>query len=273
MKNRLIALFLTTVLILAPFAVFPVQAESNAAPCDETVERVKNEILTGNITDTQDVLDVALSQRYTTPTTYHMRSINGTAPTEDESLKISQVIEATQNADGSQSGVLAVTGLLVVDENGRSVSASEYEYYRMSDNTQEGNLDSYHIYATQTIYVTFCFYDSEFDTATLEIDHMKVSLIYEGTHRASRMRQIYADEADYIGYDTITEYQTWILDPAPTTYTFTPTRSRPLPIGSTQLQGLAEIRYGNTTMTIATIFPTDSYQFNKDFGILLEGWS
>lgn len=273
MKKWLCVLFLAISMVFSSITALSVRAETSESLPSDTVERVKAEVLTGDITNAQDVLDVALSQYYSAPATYRMRSINNPESAADESLKISQIIETTNNEDGSRRGVLAVTGLLVVDENGRSVSAKEYEYYRMSSNTQEGNLDAYHIFATQTIYVTFCFYDPDIKTATLQIDHMNVRLIYEGTQRASRMRQIYADEADYIGYDTIVEYQTWILDPSPISYSFTPTRSRPLPIGSTQLQGLAEIRYGDVTMTIATIFPTRDYQFNLDFGILLEGWS
>ena len=277
MKNRLLVLFLAATLIFSHIVVTPARAESNNMPSEETIERVKEEVLSGNITSTQDVLDVAMMQRSASttaiPTSYNMRSASHTNASQNESLQIRQVIESTENADGTWSGVVASTGLLLVDENGRSVSAAEYEYYRMSDTEEEGNLDSYQIYATQTIYIIFRFLDPEFNTATLEIEHMITTLTYDSSKKATKMRQIYAGEADYYSLDYIIEEQDWIFNPSAGSHLFTPSNARPLPIGMAQLQGQAEIYYGSTQMTIATILPTSAYQFNKDFGILLEGWS
>lgn len=130
-------------------AIVTVAGEENV-PSAETVARVNAEVLSGNITNHQDVLAVALAQYSRNPMNAPMRA-NGNAHAENESLTITQVLETHVNPkDQSEESLVAITGLLVVDENCNQVDAATINTVYMQNSNS--NI-TYQVYATQTLYV------------------------------------------------------------------------------------------------------------------------
>lgn len=60
MKKRIVCLLLAAMLILPWVSMFPAHAEEAESLSETTIERVYDEVLTGEITNVQDVLEVAL---------------------------------------------------------------------------------------------------------------------------------------------------------------------------------------------------------------------
>lgn len=268
--KRLICVLVVLVMVFAQFSVVAYAQETE----ENKKERVFNELLTGNITNVDDVLDVAFEQmesmgQFEETATYGMRSVSN-----DSSLQVMQVVEASEDEDGGIEGLMAVTGLLLTDENGRSVSADEYREYRMNTTNTEGSLSQYSIRATHTIYIKLWNTSSEFNgNSSYKLEYMRLRLYYDSTYMASAIRQRYADQADSAGYDTKYEEQSWIYSPTAGTYKFTPSKSRQLALGGYAcIQGSADIVYGSEKMTVGTVLPTSFLQDKIDNGTLIEGW-
>lgn len=130
-------------------AITTAVGEENA-PSAEMVARVNAEVLSGNITNHQDVLAVALAQYLRNPMNATMRA-NGNTHAENDSLTITQVLETHVDPENqSEESLVAVTGLLVVDENCNQVDATTIKTVYMQNSNS--NI-TYQVYATQTLYV------------------------------------------------------------------------------------------------------------------------
>lgn len=191
-SKRLICLFLTALMVI-PFFTPAVRADENIEKLSgNTVERVYEEILTGNITNEEDVLKVALAQ-YTSKTqsavdTYDARSVNPTADEEgNTSPVISQVLERTTDENGVTTVLVADTGLLVTDANGDAV------YTDRLYNSATGALSQYSITATHTIYY---YYRYGFDGMAFTDEQVKgykmvTVLNYGGVYTATLLEHCY----------------------------------------------------------------------------------
>lgn len=116
----------------------------------ETIDRVYDEVLSGEITSTEDVLRVALAQyEANQSTTYGMRSGGDPDTTDDEVPRITQVIETTQDEYGNTVLTIADTGILATDSTGETI---------VSDNLGNQAVKSFseiNIVAYHTVYYTY----------------------------------------------------------------------------------------------------------------------
>ena len=101
---------------------------------------------------------------------------------------------------------------------------------------------------------------------------MKVTLIYGSSISATKLRQRYFEQSDYVDLDTVLDEQAWIYNPSAGTYRYDPPNASEVRLGFTAVQGTAEIYCGSDMMTIGTVLPTDFLQDKIDNGILAEGW-
>lgn len=124
--KKLTSIFMAIVLVLG--IAIPASAagigDIIAGPIETEVEkiaRVKAEVLSGNITNEQDVIEVALAQ-YAEKVAYCRA--NGIEMDPNESLSITQVIESDASVAGTDSvREVAVTGLFMFDDNGVQITA------------------------------------------------------------------------------------------------------------------------------------------------------
>lgn len=155
--RRFVSTFLTIILVLG--IAIPASAASigniTIGPIEtefEKIERVKAEVLSGNITCDEDVIEVALAQ-YVEKVAYCRT--NGIELNPNESLTITQVIESdvsVANTDAVQE--IAITGLLITDEEGSQLSAAEALTHIFTENGSDSTNDSTgYVIATTTMTV------------------------------------------------------------------------------------------------------------------------
>ena len=241
---------------------------------EEKIVRVYNEVLTGNITNVEDVLDVAFEQMEMmedadNATTYGARSLD-----DGSSLQITQVIDKSVDEAGNEEGTVAVTGLLLVDEDGRSVSAGEYRQERLNTTQTEGSLSAYSIRATITIYFEVRDTSTQYNGAsTVKLKHMRTRLYYDSSYTATMMRHIYIGDKYGMGDAKEVREQSWIYSPTAGTYYYYPSNTSEHPFGNGgYIRGIVEIRYGTQLMTVGAVLETVSYDLWKECGIILPGW-
>lgn len=212
--------FLCELLALLCVFQFATVAAAADAPSNEvsdaTVERVMEEILTGEITNDADVLKVALAQYQdrAAAVAYSMDENKFSSTAENASPTIMQIVGTDVDEDGEAVELVAATGLLAVDESGESVYTDRL--YR----TEYGALDKYQIVATHTVY----FYHRMSDEmATIEhyvkIQRMVTTLQYNGSYRATRLEHVYT------AYTWDYPQSTWNNPEQRTTYTDYPSEA------------------------------------------------
>lgn len=161
----------------------------------ETIERVQNEVLSGNITSHKDVLLVALREQQQRDKNEENRAM--LAQKMDlgidtgESLSITQELGTKFNADGSKDSIIAVTALAVADENGKQVNRTTIgDTYTDED---ENSLDEYEIYATHTVLYNRRIYNyGDLDMYfKIQVYEMTTRLTYESDTEASLLEQVF----------------------------------------------------------------------------------
>lgn len=268
MKTRIrrhAALFLCLLFVVS-FTSVGVHATDPVSPIsDETVARVHEEVLTGNITNHEDVLAVALAEYMSRP-----RTMAATLSEDsDEPLKITQLIDETTAPDGTPISTYASTALLVLDEEGRSVNATEYYNHHMTGN---GGDSGTQVFATHTTFITAkCLDPSNLLAPQLffKVTSMNTIITCGTAIQATKMQQSYADTADAVGLDCKIEPGPVIINPtAGTHYPFLPNTSRYLPSAkySTFIQSYVQIWIGNANFSICNTLRLDG-----DFSELLPG--
>ena len=264
---------LLSVLLILPLFALPSYAAENPGPItaelsSDTVARVKEEVLTGNITNHEDVLKVALAQ-YEAATKARTYSRSSMPIDEDAPLTITQLVDSTTDENGVTTDTLAATSLLVLDENGSPVSANSYFlYYKM---TSTGGNNTYSVYATHTMYAVGMQNNPTFETDTIRVDRSTTVLTYGTSIGASSLQQFYADSCDVIDLDSTTDSSTVTYNPiAGRNYTFYPD-SRYIPrYNLGYIQTSVRIIVGTSTIEIASILPlAGSWEFLPGFS---EGW-
>ena len=117
---------------------------------DQKLARVQAEVLSGNITNEQDVIEVALAQ-YAEKVSYYRA--NGLELDPNESLSITQVVESDARVASNETiEQIAITGLLITDENGNQLSAADIVSVTDSDNISVEN-DSVKAYTTMLVLI------------------------------------------------------------------------------------------------------------------------
>lgn len=149
MKKRILS-FILVALFSVNFLSLGVSAKENS-PSAITIERVHHEVLSGNITNQQDVILVALAEYAQSQTSTAMKARKNVSHS-DDFLMISQVLACHVDPNtGCEYKSVAVTSLLIVDEKGNQVTRAEIEdSYTEGDYTSFGN---YQVYATHTAYL------------------------------------------------------------------------------------------------------------------------
>ena len=222
-KLRFLALLLSVLLMasMLPPAAFADEPADELT--QETIDRVYDEVLTGEITSTEDVLRVALAQyeaRQTT--TYGMRSVGSITENEDEVPRITQVIESTLDKEGNTISFVADTALLVTDEEGNMVTLRHA-------NQDFIVLNDYNITAQHTVYYYHKFPLYEGDNAYVKIYKQVTTLQNNSTYLANKIRHEYRPfEPDSGGY--VTRYKQTFYTPVTGTYTTYPNPAEPYPL-------------------------------------------
>lgn len=198
MKRRLLSLFVAILLVL-PMALPAAAATGNSDELsDATIERVKQEVLSGNITDEEDVLNVALAQYASRAQSaaYGARSGSTAAGTSasidgEDVPSITQVIEETTDENGAITRLIADTGLHVTDASGRTVTIDQLYL-------QDTFSLDYSITATHTVYFYYK-YDSDPLTSEnyVKFDRMVTALFY-GANPVTQLKQYYCVDVNGI---------------------------------------------------------------------------
>lgn len=261
MKTRIrrhAALFLCLLFVVSFTSVGVHASDPTPTVSNETIARVHEEVLTGNITNHEDVLAVALAEYMSKP-----RTMAATLSEDsDEPLKITQLIDETTAPDGTPISTYASTALLVLDEEGRSVNATEYYNHHMTGN---GGDSGTQIFATHTTFVTAKCTDptNPFSTQRFfKITSMNTIITCGTAIQATKMQQSYADEADPVGLDYRIEHGPVVTNPvAGTHYPFLPNTSRYLQMAvyGTYIQSYVQIWVGNTSFSICNTLDLNGY--------------
>ena len=266
MKKRFLCLTLT-VLLMVPMVVSAAEIDGGIDPIEErldlseeTVERVKEEVLSGEITSQEDVLTVALMQYCDTNQDTQVYDLQACSVDEDEPLKIVQVVDETVDAEGNTSETVAVTALLVLDEDGQSVSAAEYyTNYRMTGNK---GLNQYSVFATHTTYLKSR--TTTADGTFVRVYYMNTVLTYGTSMTASKLLHRCAYSRDIADWDSGYIEDSPVNNPvAGTKYMFTPFSSAddgwvPRGILGAYVQTSVEVFVGGTSFTICNTLRMDA---------------
>lgn len=227
--------------------------------------------MTGNISNHEDVLKVALAQ-YEATEKARTYSRSSTPIDEDAPLTITQLVDSTTDENGVTTETIAKTALLVLDGNERSVSALELSQCHLSGS---GGNNTYSVYATHTMYAETRRGTPSNPSATedyIRISHMTTVLTYGTAISAGSLLHRYADSNDYAEYDSIYEEAPMTYNPtAGTSYTYTPSSRRWLlqynVLGS-YIQTSVEVFVGNTSFSVWTNQPLDQVSWWR----MVDGW-
>lgn len=224
--KKFVSIVLTLVLVLG--IAIPASAtyigEITTGPMEtdaEKLARVQAEVLSGNITNDQDVIEVALAQ-YAEKVAYCRE--NGIELDPNESLTITQVIESdasVANTDVVQE--IAITGLLITDEEGSQLSAAEALTYIYSENGSDSTNDSTgYVRATTTMTV----YIAQDDWGLLYTKVYRVRTVVTETSTAFAASSLQNYYRKQVGGENHIQYGGLISNPVSgTTYNLYPTTS------------------------------------------------
>lgn len=177
MKKRVIASVLMLIIAFS-FIVFPVSAEE-AQLSAATISRVKSEVLSGNLTNQQDILRVAWSEyqtRQARASTLQKSSVSAVP----DSFTITQVVDTVVDPKtNSTKKLVASTALIVVDDNLEQITPS-----RVSNLvTQEDNISflTYDVYATHTAYFWSETSGDLLDDIEITMQRMTTQIFYQSS--------------------------------------------------------------------------------------------
>lgn len=265
--KRNISRVLALVMVLLSFNGIALAQDDVAisGPSPETIERVYQEILTGNITNHEDVLAVAIAQRSNRIQVCFSES-------RDEPLQISQVLDVQTNADGVIEADIAVTSLLVLNDSGNQCSAEELvdEYYHM---TTQGGHTGYQVFATHTMYTK-----GKADhynippKREIQVARMETTITQWPGSNVTKIVHYYGEVLDPVGLHEYVEEDT-INNPVPyATYSYAPKYgsivTTPYYYGS-YFQTSADIFIGSVSFTLVNYLPLDGSMLPSE---LEYGW-
>ena len=201
----------------------------------EKQERVYKEVLTGNITNDEDVIRVALKQ-------YAEKEENATSSKQsmkEDYLSVTQTIGEKIEGTGNVVEEIVSTGLVIVDENQRRVPIDEIE-------TGSGQLSQYSIYATMTVNVT-----NDRQTQKARLNFIETKLNYGTSMKAGSLVQFLWYSDSVIG-EAVDKKKTTSSPNANYPYRYYPTYTSMLYYSgmNCHLSPISEIHAGNDSMII-----------------------
>lgn len=244
-----IALFLCMALSFTFMPIDMVQAaEETAKQIDDALyQRVCDEVLSGKITNEEDVLKVALAQ-------YENRKNSASrmgGKEQDDSLTITQVVDSRVDNNGNVVEDVITTDLLVLDQNYSLASATDVK-------TGYANLSEFSIYATMNVSVT---YDSS--DAKVRFNWFNTVLTYGTAMKASSLTQS-STISEVFFHETEPE-KTYINPTAGYKYQYTPSNQTMVSY-VTLSSGRAcrsIIKAGSKTFTLAYSFTAETCNQNQ----------
>lgn len=256
--KKFVSIVLTLVLVLG--IAIPASASQITIGTIETEEqklaRVQAEVLSGNITNDQDVIEVALEQL--AEKVAYCRA-NGIEMDPNESLTITQVIESDASIAGADSVQdIAITGLLIVDENGNQRAIGDY-YYDNDSNTI--SIAGGNIIATTTMTVRFEYVSSSilWDTRVYKISTSVQNFAGQTADRLQHLCVVQFGNSSY-NESFSSSVVTNPTSTAPVTY-YPPTRFNPKGDGVARYSGEAVITENGTVYRNVVLFNPNTYQF------------
>lgn len=176
-KRRIIASALVSIIAFS-FIVFPVSAEE-AQLTAATISRVKSEVLSGNLTNQQDVLRVAWNEyqtRKARASTFQETAMSNVP----DSFTITQVVDTVIDSETmSTKSLIASTALIVVDENLNQVTPSRVANLV----TQDDHISfiTYDVYATHTAYFWSETSGDLLDDIEITMQRMTTQIFYQSS--------------------------------------------------------------------------------------------
>lgn len=165
-------------IIAFSFIVFPVSAEE-AQLTAATISRVKSEVLSGNLTNQQDVLRVAWSEyqaRQARASTLQKSSVSAVP----DSFTITQVVDTVVDPKtNSTKNLVASTALIVVDDNLEQITPSRVPVL----DTEEDHISflTYDVYATHTAYFWSETSGDLLDDIEITMQRMTTQIFYQSS--------------------------------------------------------------------------------------------
>lgn len=144
--------------------------KSDISVNESTYERVLNEVKTGDITNDEDVIKVALMQQ---KEKYSLAPFDSN----DNTLSITQVIDTYTNEDGEVLENILATGLFVVDKNGNPLDQTTIEH-------NGAQISEFSIYYTMDVSVTVNKHDM-----TVRFNYFDTILRYGTAMNAASLKQ------------------------------------------------------------------------------------
>lgn len=209
-KNMLLMGMIAS-LVLIPASVTRAADLPETESEEEMRERVYEEVLTGEITNDEDVIKVALEQ-YHERMNHRSRIGSPELLKDDGSLSITQVLDTYTNENGNVIEDVVTTGLLVLDDNNNLVRGSMVS-------TGSAGLTEYSIYASMNVSVT---YDSS--AGKVRFNWFDTKLTYGTAMTAGKLTQssTYAPEPFFI-YNDVTKQISY--PQGNVTYRYTPSNT------------------------------------------------
>lgn len=172
-----------------------------------TRERVYGEMVSGNITNEEDVLKVAVEQ-YWQRKSIAIDTLDAETEYDDGSFSITQSLGSYIDEDGNVNENILSTGLIVLDEDNNLVRISE-----VSNPSGNATFSEYNIYATMTVNMTIDkqklqVHFNSFKTRLTYGTAMKAGKLIQGGWHAETLTEFYSEtEKTYANPDANKDYQ------------------------------------------------------------------
>ena len=219
--RKLTSVFL--VLCLSLLMILPATAATETPQMKE--KRILNEVLTGEITNQDDIIQYALTQRETRTRTAAQAytSEEGDSDISDD-FTITQVLGESVDENGCKITNIATSSLIVTDENGEQVAASDYSYNNYSHSYTAGSSQC-SVSAVFTMYVQERKDMSSFvSVPQAKVSYAKTIVYNNGSAGANSLQQFYDADRDRVtGINVYSHKSSIIYSPKnATAYTYTP---------------------------------------------------
>ncbi len=257
--KKLTSVFL--VLCLSLLMILPATAATETPQMKE--KRILNEVLTGEITNQDDIIQYALAQRETRTraAAQAYTAEEGDSDISDD-FTITQVLGESVDENGCKITNIATSSLIVTNEAGEQITAIEYNYYNESHASTAGSSQC-SVTAVLTMYVQVRIPVS-FNQSAVKVLSSKTTVYNNGTSGANSLQQTYyADRASVNGVNPYTHQSSIIYSPTnATAYTYTPYDPSPwYPTGqrSAVLRCNAIVKVGSVTLKASCVYSLDEH--------------
>jgi hypothetical protein len=242
-------LCLVLVALLMTSSVFAMTVETEEAKKAIVETRVKKELLTGQVTSSEDVIRVALEHCDAPIAKDGMTACID----EDGRIQVTQVLNETAVKNGFAMRELAVTQLVVVNASGVEVKDTPLK--------DSGGLNKYSVFATQTGYYSVSL-STMAKELLIKVKSMSTTLTYGTSMTASKLVQEYIVSEN--GASGLVKQSSTVNSPiAGKAYYFTPNAAWYNPVTGNPSDFIgthAKIYVGSDNFELKTALP-----FNDDF--------